>query len=173
MSDLTFDQAESAGRLRESLRVVEWAAEHIPAAWTHENPDYYATDAWSVAMNLAHLAIYEEQIANPLLAALFAGEDGVSAVKSAMENWILDASIALAKEDFAAILARLREAREQHVALVARFPPARWNHPVTPLFATGLHGPSPHSAAWVANKTFQHTWEHGNSILRMALFAPR
>jgi hypothetical protein len=27
-----------------------------------------------------------------------------------------------------------------------------------------------HSAAWVAAKTFQHTWEHGNSILCIALF---
>jgi hypothetical protein len=25
----------------------------------------------------------------------------------------------------------------------------------------------------VATKTFQHTWEHGNAILRVALFAPR
>lgn len=32
--------------------------------------------------------------------------------------------------------------------------------------------PEGHSAAWVAAKTFQHTWEHGNSIFRIALFAP-
>ena len=27
--------------------------------------------------------------------------------------------------------------------------------------------------SWVATKTFQHTWEHGNAILRVALFTPR
>lgn len=29
-----------------------------------------------------------------------------------------------------------------------------------------------HSAGWVAAKTFQHTWEHGNFLLRVALFSP-
>lgn len=173
MSKLTFDKAETIARLRESMRVIEWAADLVPAAWTHENPGYYAADAWSVAMNVAHLAIYEEQIANPLLAALSAGEGGVAAVKSTMEHWILDDSMALAKEEFAAIIMRLQKERRAHIDIVERFPNERWNKPATPLFASGVHGPSPHSAAWVANKTFQHTWEHGNAILRMALFAPR
>jgi hypothetical protein len=173
MGDLTFGRADTAARLRDSLRVIEWAAGLVPPEWTHANPAYYAPGAWTIAMNVAHLAVYEEQIANPLLAALADGADGVAAVKSAMENWILDASMVLAQEPFAAIVERMRAARETHVATVEQFAESRWNDRVTPLFATGVHGSPPHSAAWVANKTFQHTWEHGNAILRMALFAPR
>jgi hypothetical protein len=173
MSALEFDRAETAQRLRQSLDVVEWAARLVPPGFTHANPKWYAEDAWSVAMNVAHLAIYEERIANPLLAALSGGHDGVDAVKSAMEHWILEESTALAKESFDTILCRLGEARVRQLELVDQFADARWNERATPLFATGMHGTSPHSAAWVANKTFQHTWEHGNAILRMALFAPR
>ena len=47
-----------------------------------------------------------------------------------------------------------------------------FNTPRTRLF-TDPRADLPHSIAWVATKTFQHTWEHGNAILRVALFAPR
>jgi hypothetical protein len=41
---------------------------------------------------------------------------------------------------------------------------------VTPLFTRGETMRAP---GWIATKTFQHTWEHGNALLRLALYAPR
>ncbi len=168
-----FDPNETAQRLSESLATIEWAVSAIPPRFTHELPDFYPEGEWGVAMNLAHLVVYEEEIANPVLAALAAGGDGVGSVRSAMEGWFLNDALAIAGEPIDALLGRLKAARGRQIEMVESFAAERFNAPMTPLWASGRHGTPPHSAGWVATKTFQHTWEHGNAVLRMALFAPR
>ena len=56
--------------------------------------------------------------------------------------------------------------------IVESAPVELFNDPKTMLWS-GRNAGRPHPLSWVATKTFQHTWEHGNSILRVALFAPR
>ena len=173
MPDPPFGRDETARLLRDSFEIVAAAARSIPSAWTHANPDWYPPDAWSVAINIAHMAVYEAQMANPVLAAMASGGDGVGATKSDAESWFLADAIALAPEPLDALLTRLSAARQDAIAIVASFDDVRWNAPITPLWNSGRHGSGRHSPAWVAMKTFQHTWEHGNAVLRMALFAPR
>ncbi len=172
MPDPHFDRGETARLLRDALNTVESAARRIPAQWTHANPAFYPTDGWTVAMNLAHLTVYEEAMANPVLAAMAKGGDGVGATKSDVETWFLNDTLALSPEPLDALLKRLSAARGGALAIVESFDDARWNAPITPLWNSGRHGDGLHSPAWVAMKTFQHTWEHGNAVLRMALFAP-
>ena len=166
-----FSVDETTARLRSSLATVQWAVAQVPAKWTHVIPDYYPPDAWSVAMNLAHMCVYEEGIAAPMLAALAAGGDGTGAIKSAREEFLTGAT-ELSKAPVVDILRRLTVCREEQIAVLEGYDQGRFNEPVTSAWATGQHGSAPHSAGWVATKTFQHTWEHGNAILRMALFAP-
>jgi hypothetical protein len=173
MNDLIFDREETVRLLRDSLATVLSAACRVPAAYTHANPEWYAPEDWSVAMNIAHVTTYEDAMANPVLAAMADGGDGVGVVESGLESWFLPRSEALAAESIDVLLARFRAAREEHAAIALRFDVARWNEGITPLWSSGRHGSGLHSPAWVAMKTFQHTWEHGNAILRMALFAPR
>ena len=123
-------------------------------------------------MNVAHLTVYEEAIATPVLAALADGEDGVGATRSEIETWFLPQAQALAAEPMETILTRLRKARQSAIDVVERFDEARWNQGVTPLWTRSVPGLL-RSPAWVATKTIQHTWEHGNAVLQMALFAPR
>jgi hypothetical protein len=99
--------------------------------------------------------------------------DGVGATPSGREDWFLKDATELSEEEVGWIFERLRKARSRQIELVERYDPERFNVPVTPLWSSGRHGAVPHSAGWVATKTFQHTWEHGNAILRLALFAPR
>jgi hypothetical protein len=168
-----FSVSETVERLRGSLATIEWAVERVPDKWTHALPDFYPGDAWSVAMNLAHMTIYEEKISGPVLRALAAGGDGVGATPSPAENWFLDDAVALSHAQVGEIMRRLVAGRAEQIASVAGYDEDRFNARVTPLWASGRHGAPPHSAGWVATKTFQHTWEHGNAILRMALFAPQ
>jgi hypothetical protein len=168
-----FDADETASRLRESLRSVEWAASLIPEAYTRAMPDFAAPDEWHAAMNLAHLVVYEEEISYPVLKHLAEGGDGVGATKSAIEQWFYNDAVALSSQPMGELVRRLSDVREKQIVLIEVCAPERLNERVTPLFGTGRHGTGPHSLGWVATKTFQHTWEHGNALLRLALFAPR
>ncbi len=168
-----FDVGETAKRLRGSLETVEWALSMVPVKYTHSLPDFYPPEDWTVAMNVAHLTIYDERIAIPLLKSLAAGGDGVGVVKSLGESWFYDDAKALSVEPLSVLGPRLRSARGDQAAVVESFSDDSFNARVTPLWATGRHGNPPHSPGWIATKSFQHTWEHGNAVLRMALFAPR
>jgi hypothetical protein len=123
-------------------------------------------------MNLAHLVVYDEGIALPILLSLAAGEDGTTLVRTTNENWFFNDAVALAVEPVEVLLGRLEVSRMRQAELVEGFSAADFNRRWSPAFGSGLHGNAPHSPAWVANKTFQHTWEHGNAVLRMMLFAP-
>lgn len=155
-------------RLEDSLRDLEFGLSMVPEQWTHVLVPGAPADGWTVSMNLAHLAIYEEVTALPLLRSFEPAFDIASARRGGDESWFLNESIALSKEPVASILERLRTARREQIELAQGLGEERLNHGTTPLW------PDPdHTAGWVATKTFQHTWDHGNAVLRVALFAPR
>ncbi len=164
-----FDQRETAARLRDSLRTIESFLALVPAEWTHKPP---SEGAWSVAMNLAHMIAYEEQLATPVLTAMADGGSGQDVVPSGGEAWLLDSATAIASEPVGVLAARLRAIRERAIALVESTPADLFNAPNTMLWSNRNAG-KPLALSWVATKTFQHTWEHGNAILRVALFSPR
>lgn len=168
MNAPTFTVAETVRRLRDSLADVEFGLSAVPERWRHTLSPEVAPDAWTVAMNLAHLTFYEENVGLRLLRSFEPGFDATNEREGGDERWFLAETVTLAADPVAAILARLRDARAQQIALVESFGDTRLNDGVTPLWSEPTH-----TAGWVATKTFQHTWEHGNAILRAALFAPR
>jgi hypothetical protein len=167
---------EVVGHLADSLRTVEWALARVPEKWHHRSPGgvspVFPEGTWSTAMNLAHLAVYEERVAAPVLEALAAGADAHDAVRSAGEGWLLSESVAVSTEPLTAILDRLRAARQRQIDVIAAASEPWLNTPATPLWEW-VQGTPLKSPGWVATKTFQHTWEHGHCILRIVLFAPR
>src|SRR4051812_46038040 len=78
--ELRFRLNETIDRLRQSLATLEWASSMVPPPWTHDVPPTAPPGAWSVAMNLAHLITYEEQLALPVLRAMAQGSDGEGVV---------------------------------------------------------------------------------------------
>lgn len=169
----TFDREATVTRLRESLETVVWAAKLVPADYTHTLLPGSPTDAWTVTMNIAHLIVYDEGIAIPVLESLVEGENGSTKIRTDNEAWFYNDAVALAAEPLDALLERFTSARMRQIKVAGSFTDADWNRRWSPVFGSGAHGNGPHSPAWVANKTFQHTWEHGNAVLRAALFAPR
>jgi hypothetical protein len=121
-------------------------------------------------MNLAHIVTYERRIGLPLLESLAAGGDGTGVVT--FEQSFFGDSQAIAGEPIAALLEQFRALREREIAIVQAYDAARFNTAATDAFNTAAHGSRPHSPAFVAVKSFQHTWEHGNAILRALLFVP-
>jgi hypothetical protein len=159
---------EVVRRLEDSLRDLEFGLGMVPPQWTHAAVPGAPADSWTVAMNLAHLAIYEEVTALLMLRSFEPGFDVASAPPVGDESWFSQQALAISVQPVAAIFDRLRAARSEQIDLVRHLGEARLNNGVTPLW------PDPnHTAGWVATKTFQHTWEHGNAILRVALFVPR
>jgi hypothetical protein len=165
-----YTRAGVVRRLRDSLADVEFALQMIPPQWTHEAPEVRGlpADSWTVAMNLAHLAIYDEEVGGVMLESFAPGFDPTERHHGGGETWFYDDAVALSHEPVEVILGRLRSGRQRQIAIVEAHDDAWLHGGTTPLWPDPLHTPG-----WVATKTFQHTWEHGNAILRVALFAPR
>jgi hypothetical protein len=66
------------------------------------------------------------------------------------------------------ILDRLRVARQRQVDALRAMTDERFETATT----TRWRSQGARPAAWVAAKTLQHTWEHGNSVMQIALFYP-
>jgi hypothetical protein len=170
-----FGVEDTQGRLQSSLDALEWGLSLVAERWIRQPP---REGDWSVATNLAHIAVYEERIAAPVLESVRDGGDGTNVsgldsegevVPSGGEDWFDAETAALAVESLEVMMERLRQARYRQIVAVGELTEDRLNKAVVPFW-----GRSPlHSAGWVAAKTFQHTLEHGNSILRVALFSPK
>src|SRR5688572_13449316 len=170
------DREGTIERLRSSLATVEWAVRLIPEGWSHRSPGGTLSPeegAWSAAMNLAHLAVYEETFPGPVIEDLLAGGNGLGNVSSLDESTFEARAMALASEPMVTILGRLQQARGRQIELAGEFDPAEFVRPVTSAWGSSGMGPRRWSAARVLAKTVQHTFEHGSSILTVAVFAPQ
>jgi hypothetical protein len=171
-----FSMEETVRQLQETLSMLEWIIARIPSAWHHRIPNGLVRglrgDERSVATHMAHLALYEVKLANPILSDLANGGDGTGIVQSAHVSWFLPEVQALSSAPLDEIMTQLSSARARHIEIVRSFDDDRFNLPKTPIWGTG-DGTKLESAGWVAAKTAQHTGEHANSVFRFALFAPR
>jgi DinB superfamily len=122
---------------------------------------------WDVALNLAHMAVYEEKIALPVLESALRGGDG-NLVTTGDESWFETDSRVFSAEPIEVIVERLTAVRRREIDAVSAFSSERFNESVVGLWSEHLS----HCAGWVAAKTFQHPWEHGNFVLRVGLFSP-
>jgi len=145
----------------EAQRVLAWA---FPLITDAPIPSVAPGD-WSVAMNLAHLALYEERVAIPVLAAASRREDAAVTVGSSNEGPLEGSARALADGDFASVVRRYEDAARAHAELLARFDDASFNEPRCSLWSPRL---GLVCAGWVAKKSLQHTWEHGHTVIRQA-----
>jgi DinB family protein len=151
----------------EAQSALAWAIQLIPADLAARTP---RSGGWSVAANLAHLVVYEERIAVPVLEAAVRREDGAGSVPSGDEDWLARDSETLAKDPFREIVARYRASALRHAELLTSFDDASFNVPWCSLWSEPLDGALV-SAGWVAKKSLQHTWEHGHTVIRAGWLA--
>ncbi|MGH2588965.1 MAG: hypothetical protein ACRDJE_28920, partial [Dehalococcoidia bacterium] len=77
----SYQVEQVVAQLQGSLDGLTLAVSLVPEVWHHRSPrglSGFEDDAWSVATNLAHLVLYEETLAAPVVEALAVGSDGTS-----------------------------------------------------------------------------------------------
>lgn len=147
-------------QLQASADGFEWAFSQIPGP-IHANlppdPDYLGT--WPPARHVWHVTEYERCLAIPYMKLWLNGP-----VPSA-GNWQDDdltwANLPERGPD--ALISNFRQVRQQQIKLLDQFKTMDWDTPREIYF-----GRKPLS--WLVTKTFQHTYEHADTLLRMGLW---
>jgi hypothetical protein len=147
-------------QLKASGDGFEWAFSQIPPAFYLQlppDPEYLGT--WSPARHVWHVTEYERWMALP---AMYEWIDGP---KPPDEDWPDDdAAWAKAQElGLEGLVSKFRHVRQQQIDLLDQLSAVDWIAPRE----TGW-GMKPLSM--VVTKTFQHTYEHGDTLLRMGLW---
>ncbi|MBE3143746.1 MAG: DinB family protein, partial [Planctomycetes bacterium] len=115
---------------------------------------------WTAARHIFHMLYYEQTIALPSMRQWLGDEcpstDGVDE----------DVAWAEGQENVESLLAEFRKVRVEQVALLPRLDDAVWNAVHETVWG-------PVTLLWVVSKTYQHTTEHINDVMRIALFWDR
>jgi hypothetical protein len=147
-------------QLKASADGFEWAVSQIPSAYHAQlppDPGYLGT--WSPARHIWHVTEYErclvipsmlEWITEPLTIELDWPDDD--------EAWVQ-----VQERGAEVLLVKFLNVRQQQIDLLDRLASVDWNEPHETLW-----GMKPLSM--VVTKTFQHTYEHGDTLLRMGLW---
>jgi hypothetical protein len=137
-----------------------WAYAQIPAAHAEQlppDPTYLGT--WVPARHVWHVTEYERCLAIPAM------QVWVQGAPSLQLDWPDDdeAWANVKDRSLETLTAQFHRIRQQQIEMLDRLAHADWTAPQP----TGW---GPRSLAWVVTKTFQHTYEHGDTLLRMGLW---
>lgn len=145
-------------QLKASAAGFEWAFLNLPPSFLEQpppEPQYLGT--WSPTRHVWHVTEYERCLAIP-----------------SMHCWIgLSNDIVWHDDDQAwaqvqarqpeKLIAHFQQVRQQQIELLDHLVNIDWSAPRQTPF-----GQKP--LLWIVTKTFQHTWEHGDTLLRMGLW---
>jgi hypothetical protein len=146
-------------QLQASADGFVWGAEQVPFARRYVTPPP-GLGEWTVARHVFHMVYYEQTIALP-----------------SMRQWLgeacpatdgLDEDVAWDNRqvDFDSLLAEFKKVRAEQIALLPKFDNRIWA-----VTREAVWGPV--TLLWVVSKTYQHTAEHTNEAMRIALFWDR
>jgi hypothetical protein len=147
-------------QLKASADGFEWAFSRIPSSFREQlppDPEYLGT--WPPARHVWHVTEYERCLVIP---NMYKWLNGPLVPES---DWHDDDNTWAIVQDrgFDELIAKFRQARKQQIELLDQFTEKDWSSPRETFF-----GPKPLS--WFVSKTFQHTYEHGDTLLRMGLW---
>jgi hypothetical protein len=147
-----------ATHLQASADGFVWAAEQVPVARRYASPPGPAGNLgeWVPARHVFHMLYYEQQIALPVM------QHWLGASAPSFDTYDEDAAWDGHRE-YETMLAEFRAVRAAQIALLPQLDAAAWGEPRD----TGWGSVT---LRWVVSKTYQHTAEHTNDLLRMALF---
>ena len=142
-------------QLRASADGFVWGVEQVPVERRHSQPPAKLGE-WSAARHVFHMLYYEQNVAIPRMQQWLGGP-GIAAHE-------LDEGAAWSKaQNVERLLTDFREVRDAQIALLPKFDDTLW-------YKTRETTWGPKTLLWVVSKTFQHTAEHTNGVLRLALF---
>jgi hypothetical protein len=143
-------------QLRMSALNFVWAVEQVPVErrMVEPLPPY---GEWPVARHVFHMLSYEQQTALPMMRRWLSDGSFEKAPYDEDEAWLTAPPLDHLLDQFQAI-------RAEQIGLIEHFDPAAW----TTILDTNNWGPV--TLQWFVSKTFQHTLDHTNSVLQIALF---
>lgn len=147
-------------QLKASADGFEWAFSQIPSRFHNQlppDPAYLGT--WSPARHVWHVTEYERCLAIPSMVEWIPGSTSTD------DDWLDDDNAWAKVQDrgIEELVSEFRRIRQQQIDLLDQLTSIDWNAPHETLW-----GPKPLSM--VVTKTFQHTYEHGDTLLRMGLW---
>ncbi|KAB8142224.1 DinB family protein [Chloroflexia bacterium SDU3-3] len=147
-------------QLRSSADGLIWGIYQLSAQQRYHappQPEYFG--AWPAARHLWHVASYERDLALPSMRQwLGAPMPAADAWKDSDETWELAAA-----QPFEQLVEAFQTVRGEQIALLDELADADWETPRATLW-----GERP--LRMVVSKTFQHTYEHADTILRMGIW---
>ena len=147
-------------QLQTSAEGFVWAFSRVDPAYRLRLPpdaDYLGT--WSPARHVWHVAEYERCLALPSM------QQWVGGAMPGEDAWADDDATweAVGDRTFDALVEAFLRVRQEQIALLDQLAPIDWEAPRETIW-----GYKPLSM--VVTKTYQHTFEHGNTLLRMGLW---
>ena len=147
-------------QLQASADGFEWAFSQIPPSLREKlppAPPYLGT--WPPARHVWHVAEYERCLAIPSMCQWLGGSiPPYDAWQDDDEPWAK-----VQKRGFEDLTSAFRHVRQQQIELLDQLATSDWSAPRETLW--GLK-----PLSMVVTKTFQHTYEHGDTLLRMGLW---
>ncbi len=135
-----------------------WGAQQVPVERLYLSPPT-GLGEWPAARHVFHLFFYEKTFALPSMRQWLGGPG-----LSGQELEKLDEDIAWDEgHEFDTLHKQFREVREAQITLLSELSEEAWQETRETVWG-------PVTLFWVVGKTYQHTADHINSILRMALF---
>jgi hypothetical protein len=153
-------------QLQASTKGFLWAVEQIPQEHQFLPPK---PDKWSVARLLYHMVCYDQLIGLPTLSQWVGGPSPLAGLTGSAEE---DAAREETRwnngegHDVQAMLADFNTLRAEQFALIQHFPEQAWSEKRNAIWG-------PVTLQWVVTKTYQHTLEHTDEILRAYLWGNR
>jgi len=142
-----------------------WAVRQVPADRLELAPPA-GLGEWSALRHLFHMVWYEREFALPTMRLWLGGTPFTDDGLDEEADWQAQRT----GVELGALLHAFAEGRDEQRAFLARLDPTAWTE-------ERLIGPSgkprPVPLSWVVAKTYQHTAEHTNDVLRIALFWDR
>lgn len=149
-------------QLQASADGFVWAFAQInPEQWHRLPPDASYMGTWTPLRHVWHVTGYEEMIVVPAMQA-WCGQPMPDGEKWQDDDDAFAAALA-AGLTADAMIARFRAVRQQQIDLLDELTSIDWEAPRPTLW-----GNQP--LKMVVTKTYQHTFEHGDTLLRMALW---
>lgn len=150
-----------ADKLRESAENLAWAVEQVPAERRFASPPQ-ALGEWSAARQVFHLTHYERTLALPTV------RQWLGAPRPPRDAWLREEVIWNDGQgrDLDALLADFHAVRREQIALLPCFDAAAWEES-----RVAIWEPATTTLSWTVMKTYQHTFEHTNTILQIVLFS--
>lgn len=148
-------------QLRSGADVIAWAVSQIDPSLHHVQPPPELADymgAWPPARHVWHLALYERCIALPSMRQFIGGPPLSDDPCPGWDDWS-----GASGRPIDSYVTELRAIRAEQIAFLDETVEADWTTPRATVWGQ-------QSLAMIATKTLQHTLEHGDTLLRMALW---